>query len=66
MMVTDRVVAAFDRALRATTSPPQHARAAVLPVPQDRALTPEQRTHAAALMRVNHVGEVCAQALYHG
>jgi ubiquinone biosynthesis monooxygenase Coq7 len=24
------------------------------------------RRHAAALMRVNHVGEVCAQALYHG
>jgi 3-demethoxyubiquinol 3-hydroxylase len=27
-------------------------------------LTPDQRSEAAALMRVNHVGEVCAQALY--
>lgn len=27
-------------------------------------LTDEQRRHSAALMRVNHVGEVCAQALY--
>ena len=27
-------------------------------------MTGEQRAHAAALMRVNHVGEVCAQALY--
>jgi 3-demethoxyubiquinol 3-hydroxylase len=30
------------------------------------ALTDADRVHAAALMRVNHVGEVCAQALYQG
>ena len=29
-------------------------------------LTEAERRHAAGLMRVNHVGEVCAQALYHG
>jgi 3-demethoxyubiquinol 3-hydroxylase len=29
-------------------------------------LSDEERAHAAALMRVNHVGEVCAQALYQG
>ncbi|HTA64198.1 MAG TPA: 2-polyprenyl-3-methyl-6-methoxy-1,4-benzoquinone monooxygenase [Xanthomonadaceae bacterium] len=29
-------------------------------------LDPSQRMHAAGLMRVNHVGEVCAQALYCG
>lgn len=28
-------------------------------------LSPEQRKHSAGLMRVNHSGEVCAQALYH-
>ena len=33
---------------------------------QDAELSPEQRRHAAGLMRVNHVGEVCAQALYRG
>ncbi|HVJ13567.1 MAG TPA: 2-polyprenyl-3-methyl-6-methoxy-1,4-benzoquinone monooxygenase, partial [Burkholderiales bacterium] len=33
---------------------------------QDTATGDEQRVHAAALMRVNHVGEVCAQALYQG
>jgi len=27
-------------------------------------LTPQEQRHAAALMRVNHVGEICAQALY--
>lgn len=30
------------------------------------ALTDAQRKHAAGLMRVNHVGEICAQALYRG
>src|SRR6185295_15941497 len=29
-------------------------------------LSEQDRRHAAALMRVNHVGEVCAQALYQG
>ncbi|MBB5215251.1 2-polyprenyl-3-methyl-6-methoxy-1,4-benzoquinone monooxygenase [Parapusillimonas granuli] len=30
------------------------------------ALTSEEQRHAAGLMRVNHVGEICAQALYRG
>lgn len=29
-------------------------------------LSPEEMKHAAGLMRVNHVGEICAQALYRG
>lgn len=33
---------------------------------QEAALDPRERAHAAALMRVNHVGEICAQALYQG
>lgn len=32
----------------------------------EAALTPAQRRHAAGLMRVDHTGEVAAQALYHG
>ena len=59
----DRLIAAFDRALRATVGPPLPM-AAIKAV--DLPLDLHQRTHAAALMRVNHVGEVCAQALYHG
>ena len=59
----DRLIAAFDRALRAMVGPS-------LPMPAikvvDLPLELRQRSHAAALMRVNHVGEVCAQALYHG
>src|SRR3546814_4697151 len=34
--------------------------------PDAEPLSPEDRRKAAALMRVNHVGEVCAQALYRG
>lgn len=34
--------------------------------PAADALTDEQQRHAAGLMRVNHVGEICAQALYRG
>ncbi|WP_417596743.1 2-polyprenyl-3-methyl-6-methoxy-1,4-benzoquinone monooxygenase [Oceanospirillum sp.] len=29
-------------------------------------MTPVERKHAAGLMRINHTGEVCAQALYQG
>lgn len=32
----------------------------------ESSLSTEQKQHFAALMRVNHAGEVCAQALYHG
>lgn len=32
----------------------------------DPALSPAEAKHAAGLMRINHVGEVCAQALYRG
>ena len=32
--------------------------------PASQALSPDEKNHAGALMRVNHVGEVCAQALY--
>ena len=64
--LSDRLLAAADRALRTVAAPPIAARAspalqAVLAAPN---LTDAERREAAALMRVNHVGEVCAQALY--
>lgn len=34
--------------------------------PEPEALLPAEQRHSAGLMRVNHVGEVCAQALYRG
>ena len=57
-------IVGFDRALRTLTGLAQSTRpipGAGLPEPE---LTPEERRHAASLMRVNHTGEVCAQALY--
>lgn len=65
-MIADHLINTFDRALRAIASvtPP-----ATMPPGAERPgaeLVPEEKRHAAALMRVNHVGEVCAQALYHG
>ena len=62
----DLLWAAADRALHTLAAPanaqrpnPAHAAAPV-------ELPDQQRRHAAALMRVNHAGEVAAQALYHG
>lgn len=63
-MTTDELIIGFDRALRAlagTASSQRPNPAADLP---EETLTPEERRHAGGLMRVNHTGEVCAQALY--
>jgi ubiquinone biosynthesis monooxygenase Coq7 len=62
----DRLIVEFDRALRALTGVARAGRPSPAePVP-DSPITEEERGHAAALMRVNHVGEICAQALYQG
>ncbi len=64
----DRAILGLDGALR-TLLPPQ-GRVAVRPSPAaglpENPLTLAERRRSAALMRVNHSGEVCAQALYHG
>lgn len=61
---TDALLSAADTALRTLFAPPH----AVHPTPQPPhaggELSAEEKKLAAALMRVNHVGEVCAQALY--
>ena len=65
-MHIDTLIGTFDRALRAIASVAPSAplpAAARQPGPE---LNAEDKREAAALMRVNHVGEVCAQALYHG
>jgi len=61
----DPFIGALDRALRAVFAPARGER----PVPGSPGPVPlsePDRRHAAALMRVNHAGEVAAQALYHG
>ncbi len=65
-MVLEGLIAEFDRGLRSIAGMSRMNRPVPVPVPQVLSveLTPVERTHAASLMRVNHVGEICAQALY--
>ena len=62
--LTDQWLGAADVALRAISGGSQAARPA--PTALGDALTPEERRLSGALLRVDHVGEVCAQALYQG
>src|SRR3954468_16128248 len=62
----DRLIGEFDRALRAVTGVASAARPSPGQAKPEAELDAAERAHAAALMRVNHVGEVCAQALYQG
>lgn len=62
----DALILHFDRALRTVFAPASTRRpwpGGELPEPL---LSESERRHAAALMRINHVGEICAQALYQG
>ncbi|MCW8927158.1 MAG: demethoxyubiquinone hydroxylase family protein, partial [Xanthomonadales bacterium] len=63
----DRVIIEIDNALRTATGISNEASrespAASVP---EIVMEEEQRKHAAGLMRINHAGEVCAQALYAG
>ncbi len=76
----DRLLGAADRALRSLFAPAHASRPAPGGTPPSRAgsadaavpalsdpdLSDSDRRTAAALMRVNHAGEIAAQALYHG
>lgn len=66
MHPVDRLIAGFDLALRTVAGVHAAGRATPAQDFAESALSVEERDHAAALMRVNHVGEVCAQALYQG
>jgi len=64
-MTLEPVLMAADSALRTLFVSPRSSRdCPTLPESADVALTEAERRLAGALMRVNHVGEVCAQALY--
>jgi len=67
LSLLDRVITEADSALRTITN---RGHAASRPSPStghvDAELSARERRHVAGLMRVNHTGEVCAQALYQG
>ncbi|MFM1956269.1 MAG: 2-nonaprenyl-3-methyl-6-methoxy,4-benzoquinol hydroxylase [Pseudomonadota bacterium] len=64
----DRLIVEFDKGLKTLTANAHSVR----PHPDQNInqatedLTSEEKRHAASLMRINHCGEVCAQALYNG
>lgn len=62
--ISDSMLIAADAALRTLFAKPHANRSTPLPTSPPGALSDAERKEAGALMRVNHVGEVCAQALY--
>jgi len=66
-MNTEALILAADSALRTLWAEPRASRTCPVPATaSSKPLNENERREAAALMRVNHVGEVCAQALYTG
>lgn len=67
LSLIDRLITETDSVLRTITN---SGRTAARPSPSeghtDSELSAQERRHVAGLMRVNHTGEVCAQALYQG
>lgn len=61
---TDALLTAADTALRTLFAPPRAANPTPRPESPPGELSDADKRLSAALMRVNHVGEVCAQALY--
>ena len=67
MTTSDRILAEIERALgTALGSAPAPSRPSPAGHSVDAPRTDAERRHVAGLMRINHVGEVCAQALYSG
>jgi ubiquinone biosynthesis monooxygenase Coq7 len=60
----DRFIAGADKALRVITGVASASRPTPALHAADMAMSEAEQRHSAGLMRVNHVGEVCAQALY--
>ncbi|WP_047532580.1 2-polyprenyl-3-methyl-6-methoxy-1,4-benzoquinone monooxygenase [Methylotenera sp. N17] len=65
-MMIDRLITTFDTGLRTLFAQPVASRARPDGNTEEAPLSTAEKNQAAALMRINHVGEVCAQALYSG
>jgi ubiquinone biosynthesis monooxygenase Coq7 len=66
MLTLDELIIGFDRALRTLAAPARESRPSPARIVPDAAHSPAEKDHVARLMRINHTGEVCAQALYQG
>lgn len=65
-MTADHFISAFDKALRTVFARAPITREVPGQACLELVLSVQERAQSAALMRVNHVGEICAQALYQG
>jgi ubiquinone biosynthesis monooxygenase Coq7 len=65
--IFDKICLSLDQAVRALTDT---AKTSGQPYPakntENGEMDEAKQKHAAALMRINHTGEICAQGLYHG
>lgn len=66
MINIDRLIVGFDKGLRTLFAPAQTLRGVPGDARIEAPLEDAQRRLSASLMRVNHSGEICAQALYQG
>lgn len=66
MLNMDHLIIEFDKGLRTLFARAQSARAFPDAGLSEATLSESEKKHAAALMRINHSGEICAQALYQG
>ena len=66
MLNIEKFIIGFDGALRTLLAPAQTVRTVPGKDFSENELTKEEKNKSSALMRINHTGEVCAQALYQG
>lgn len=67
LLLTDKIIIELDKALTTLVgTPPSSGRENPAVDIEDKTLTDNERRQSIALMRVNHAGEVSAQALYQG
>jgi len=66
LTLADRIIGEIDKAIKVLAAPAQAARGLPAAAGTEPALQPDEALESGRLMRVNHAGEVAAQALYQG
>lgn len=66
LLTIDRLITEFDTGLRTLLAKPHSQRPHPDAETSEAPLTDAEKQHVRSLMRINHTGEVCAQALYSG
>jgi len=64
--LSDSIVVALDNGLKTLSGSFQSSRQSPADAVEEGEMSELEKAHASGLMRVNHVGEICAQALYEG